>query len=242
MAQSEWKQLNSTLSKYIITKGKPGERPRFWSEVEYNVTILKEEEDEDDQFPSVLATKTKIGLGADEWSRLLELSLQLMDESEVSKFHAIIRSGERVAYKLHLVRIISNFPHVYQCSFQMILPVVQQIKDQGIALFKKKDILNSFFAFSQALKLLIPFEVRANKKCTNLDEPDQDKTDLKKEVKPLLSSLYNNLTACHLAQGNYQQALELSNEVLERSPADIKAIYRKGSALTGKTLIIAKSS
>jgi len=104
-------------------------------------------------------------------------------------------------------------------TFSMLLSVIKDLKNRGVVLYQQKDIINSFNAFSQALKLAIPVEVKFNQN--------------ESEIVCVVASLYNNLAACHLERNNYHQVVELCDQVIVRNPNDIKAVYRKSSALMG---------
>jgi FK506-binding protein 4/5 len=44
----------------------------------------------------------------------------------------------------------------------------------------------------------------------------------------LISTLQNNMTGCHVKVGNWEDAIDLCNSVLEIDSANVKALYRRG--------------
>jgi len=220
--QINWLQLSPNLLKFVEKKGRRGQRPRFGDHVEILTTLSINESEKGIQ-------QLQIGYGLSELSRLLDASALSMDEDEVSKFRAQLSSGEDINYEVNLTRIVSQLPHVYQWESSQLLSTIKHFKEQGVALYREKDIVNSFHAFSRALKLAIPVEVKYNQEAAspNAQEVCQSKT----EILGLIASLYNNLSACHLEQKNFSQVVELCDQAMKRTPNDVKAIFRKSSAL-----------
>jgi len=224
-SNSDWSQLAPGLEKKVIQAGIRGNRPRFWSEVEISVDGTPSPEP---LLPSGDCTKVCIGLSLDESSRTLHTALQLMDEGEVSHFRAKKSDDSWTIFKLHLLRIIELKPPLDCWDSEEVQRVAGQLKDQGISLFREKRIVDSFHLFSRSLKLVLPLEVR-------LKTPKSVETniDFEREIRQFVSSLYNNLAACQLEKKNYASALYLCDQVLERNPNEVKAIYRKATALNG---------
>lgn len=226
-ANSDWSQLSPGLEKKAIQTGIRGKRPRFWSEVEISVDdtpstepLLTSEEG---------CTKVCIGLALDESSRTLHTALQLMDEGEVSHFRAKKSDDSWTIFKLYLIRITELKPPLDCWDTEEIQRVAGQLKEQGISLFREKRIVDSFHLFSRSLKLVLPLEVRLN------TPKSVDSTiDFEHEIRQFVSSLYNNLAACQLEKKNHASVLYLCDQVLERNPKEVKAIYRKATALNGK--------
>ncbi|KAI9563336.1 hypothetical protein GHT06_010797 [Daphnia sinensis] len=210
----EWIQLKDGLLKKIIQKGIEGKRPRFWSEVMGKVIKFPTDSEQENSlpFPEENATENlslfRIGVANDEWTRILELCIQLMDEGEA--------------------------PTLPNWDREEVIKVSKQLKEQGISLHREKQIIDSFYFFGRALKLLIPLEVRlTHELARNPENKDEETIRLKGEITSLVASMYNNLAACQLAEAHYRHVIYLCDQVLERTPTDVKAIYRKASALFG---------
>ena len=229
--QINWIQLNSTLLKFIEKKGRRGQRPQFGDHVEIQTTFLNAEFEKE-------VEKLQIGYGLSESARLLELSALSMDEGEVSQFRAKLSTGEDVNYEINLIQIVSHLPHVSQWELPQLLSAIKHFKERGVALYKEKDIVSSFHAFSRALKLAIPVEVKYNQETASSNVREISEYEM--EIVGLIPSLYNNLGACHLEQKNYDQVVEVSDQAMKRSPNDVKAIFRRSSALIGNVFVLSQ--
>ncbi|KAK4025800.1 FK506-binding protein-like [Daphnia magna] len=236
----EWIQLKEGLLKKIIQKGKEGKRPRFWSEVTGKLIKfpLGSNQDNSVLLPEENTTENlslfRIGVAHDELTRILELCIQLMDEGEVSQFRAKTRNGEWIEFQLYLYEIVSQAPPMPDWDRSEVIRVSKQLKEKGVSLHRGKQIIDSFYFFGRALKLLIPLEVRLTHDLSrNPENKDEETIRLKDEITSLVASIYNNLAACQLAAAHYRHVVYLCDQVLERTPTDLKAIYRKASALFG---------
>lgn len=219
-----WIQLTPDLLKLIEKKGRRGRRPQFGDHVEIQTTLSIANFDEG-------IAQLQIGYGLSESLRLIESSVLSMDEGEVSQFRAQLSSGGSDNYEINLIRIVSHLPHVSKWESSELLLAIQHFKERGVTLYRERDIVNSFYAFSRALKLAIPAEVKYNWETANSKVHEACKSQM--EIVGLVTSLYNNLGACHLEQKNYSQAVELCDQAIKRNPNDVKAIFRKSSALIG---------
>ncbi|XP_057367878.1 FK506-binding protein-like [Daphnia carinata] len=236
----DWIQLKEGLLKKVIQKGNEGKRPRFWSEIMGKVIKFPLGSDQEDSvlLPEENTTENlslfRIGFGNDEWTRILELCVQLMDEGEVSQFRAKTRNGEWLGFQLYLDEIVSQAPTMPCWDRAEVITVSKQLKEQGISLYRGKRIIDSFYFFGRALKLLIPLEVRlTHELARNPENKDEETIRLKDDITSLVASMYNNLAACQLAVSHDRHVVYLCDQVLERTPTDLKAIYRKASALFG---------
>lgn len=234
---SEWIRLNDDLSKKIIHKGTLGNRPHFWSEVELKFVRCSLESD---ILPPVLCSssedcvRVRVGKACDEWSRILNVSIQLMDEGELSLFRAKSGDGTLIEFQLNLVTIVSQALLLPLWEVPNMIEVGHELKNLGVTLHKEKRTVDSFHLFAQALKILLPAEVRLTQQvAANSENVDEQARIWKEEITPTISSLYSNLAACQLEKGNYDMVLHLCDNALERNPSDSKAIYRKASALIG---------
>lgn len=233
---SEWIHLKKDLSKKIIVKGSEGQRPRFWSQVNGKITKFLQDSEEIavQSGPSEEFSGLRIGVAQDEWSRIVETCLQLMDEGEVSQFRTKMRDGVWIGFQIHIINIVLQPLLIPYWEMSEVIDVSKQLKITGISLYRDKRTIDSFHVFSRALKLVLPVESRLDKHIAdNLEKKDEERDVLKKEISLLVASLYNNLAACQLANENYDHVLHLCNQALERNPSDAKTIYRKVSALIG---------
>jgi hypothetical protein len=231
----EWIEIKKGLSKKVIDKGNEGKRPRFWSLINGKVIKFQQRSDEENPIPETTEelSMLRIGVAHDEWFRIIELCFQLMDECEVSQFRAITREAACITFELHLISIVSQASPIPCWVVSEVIEVSKQLKGQGVALHREKKIIDSFYVFAQALKLLIPLEVRLIKQLADNRERKDEAEVLKKEITSSVASMYNNLAACQLVEANYGHVVFLCDQVLERVPSDSKAIYRKASALLG---------
>lgn len=237
----EWIEMKKDLAKKVVEKGHQGKRPRFWCQIDGKVITFQPGTEEGNPIADTTEELSmfRIGVAHDEWSRILELCLQLMDEREVSLFRTKTREGECITFELHLISIISQASPIPCWEVSEVIQVSKQLKEQGITLHRDKKTIDSFYVFARALKLLIPLEVRLIKQLAdNRENKDEEAEVLKKDVTALVASIYNNLAACQLVEANYRHVLHLCDQVLERAPSDPKAIYRKASALLGIVIII----
>lgn len=232
---SEWIHLKKDFSKKVILNGNEGKRPRFWSEVDGKIcktivdstTLCSENWEE--------FSKLRIGMASDEWSRLIETCLQLMNEGEVSEFRARTLEGKSIEFQINLINIVSQPALLPYWEVSEVIQVSKQMKDLAVLLHKEKKTIDSYYLFSRALKTLLPVEIKLTKQLANdAEKKDETKELLKENVTTTVASLYNNLAACQLLEANFGYALQLCDQALERTPSDLKAIYRKASALIGK--------
>jgi tetratricopeptide (TPR) repeat protein len=86
--------------------------------------------------------------------------------------------------------------------------------------FINRNIENAFRHFTHAIKYLI-----------TIDPLKGSAASLEIKNKMLLL-LYNNTAGCHVLKGNWEYAIDLCNRVLEAEPNNVKALYRRGTALT----------
>ncbi|XP_046450206.1 FK506-binding protein-like [Daphnia pulex] len=82
----EWIEMKKDLAKKVIEKGHQGKRPRFWSQIDGKVIKFQPGTEEGNPIADTTEQLSmfRIGVAHDEWSRILELCLQLMDEREAS--------------------------------------------------------------------------------------------------------------------------------------------------------------
>ncbi|KAF7970078.1 hypothetical protein HWV62_25058 [Athelia sp. TMB] len=59
----------------------------------------------------------------------------------------------------------------------------------------------------------------------------EEKKPEKTEVDEMVEKIYNNMSACHMKNENWQRALETANKALAKNEENWKAMFRKGKAL-----------
>ena len=222
MEEEPWIQLGADLSKKILRAGSKGTRAHFWSQVEVNV----------DGAPLSIR-ELRVGQATDEWSRIIDSAVQLQDEGEESQFRTRTRSDNSwTTFRLHFVRITSQSAPLDTWSTDELIQVAEILKEQGISLHRDGRPVDSFYLFSRALKLLLPLETRLDRQQSLSPANDETRAGAER-IHSIISSLYNNLAACQLDQANFLPTVHLCDQALQRKASDVKALYRKGSALYG---------
>jgi len=93
-------------------------------------------------------------------------------------------------------------------------------KELGKENFTNKNLEESFRQFTHAIKYLIVIDPKTA-------------SEASLEIKSnMLTVLYNNTAGCHILKENWEYAIDLCNLVLEVEPNNVKALYRRGTALT----------
>lgn len=231
--------LSDSIQKHLVQRGEEGKKPRFWSEIEVQISNLPTSTLEGLPVSTSLqfsegVLKLQVGLSSDEPARILDQCVQLMNVQEVCQFRVKDSSGAWAALQIALVNIFTEVARVPFWEPQQLLQASNTLRELGVSLYKEKRIADSFHAFSQAVKLVIPIEVKLNKELSGESGvSSREKIALRNECRARIASLYCNLAACHLEKGNHENVLYLCDQVLERSPEDVKAIYRKSSSLIG---------
>ena len=227
----EWISLGVGITKKTCQIGKRGHRPNFWSQISVKFSF----EACDASCPSIIL---RIGTGINQEHRTVEKLAQLMDENETSQFRIeeSNKSGSRIVNcTIALVKIIELAPSIHLWEPRFILDVAKSQKGNGVELYKKNNFVDAFYLFSSAIKLLISLEVQL-RKAINVEETQNSQDPMLEQVTETIAVLYSNMGACHLQLKNYGSALKLSQEALDYNQTDIKAMYRKASALIGKIL------
>ena len=222
----EWIALGVGINKKTCQSGKKGHRPHFWSQIAVKFSF----EACDASCPSITL---RIGTGINPQNRTVEKLAQLMDENETSQFHIEESNKIILTCTITLVKIIELAPPIHLWEPKSITDVAKSQKDNGVELYKKNNFVEAFYLFSSAIKLLISLEVQLRKEI-NVEETQSSQDPMLEQVTETIALLYSNMGACHLQLKNYGFALKLSQEALDHNQKDIKAIYRKASALIGK--------
>lgn len=238
--EHSWNSLSDSIQKHLVESGDSGKKPVFWSEIEVQISNVSASALEELPVSTTVqfsegGLKLRVGLSSDESTRILETCVQLMNVREVSQFRVKDNNGGWAALQIALLDVLTEVPRLPFWEPQELLKASCTLRELGVTLFKEKRIADSFHAFSRALKLIVPIEVKLNKELSGeSSSPSQEKLALRDECKSRIASLYCNLAACHLDKGNHEDVLYLCEQALERNPADVKAMYRKSSSLLGK--------
>ena len=231
---TEWIQVTPKLAKIVIQPGIRGKRFNFWAEIEIKLTNVDTTLVTVAQIPTDKPVKIQIGCADNEFSRIIELCVKLMDLGESSKFKAQMSNREYIYFELSIINAINSSEPVHQWESSEIIRVAQDLKSRGVDLYKEKRTCDAFYLFSEAVKFVIPLEVTFEKPSLQEQaEASQESLLIRAELSRLITSLYSNIAACHLQLHNYDPALQLSDQVLDRNPTEVKAVYRKACALSG---------
>jgi len=155
--------------------------------------------------------------------RLIEICVTKLVAGEESTF-SLRPYREYDLVSCHLYMKLNSFetPELCEMSGGDLCTIASQLKEEGRGHFEAKRFTAAFYKFSRGLKNVTLID---EMKC-----PD----NIQQERRSLISSLYNNLAACHLQKGNkcdYRTVIELCSKALDYAPANIKAFYRRGVAL-----------
>ncbi|TKY89336.1 hypothetical protein EX895_001867 [Sporisorium graminicola] len=124
-------------------------------------------------------------------------------------------------------------------------------KAQGNAAFTKGDIKAALASYHYAVLYLSGLESRSilgllgensgregKPEDLSSDEEDQDDGEQQQQQQPVsvqsekeLSTVYSNMAACHLKQGNYDRAIQTADKSLKCDSGNVKAKYRRAQAL-----------
>lgn len=123
-------------------------------------------------------------------------------------------------FKIELVDYEARKP-IWDWTAKEKYEVALNYKVSGVALYKSVRIVEAFFKFSKACKILITLEP--------IDDHETEET-LRKDIDNLRKVLYNNMAECHLIRGSYERAIKLCDKVLAREENNVKALYRRAVA------------
>jgi tetratricopeptide (TPR) repeat protein len=114
---------------------------------------------------------------------------------------------------------LEEYPQLFRIEDDRKFRLAQHLKNLGVENFKKNLLEEAFRNFTEAIKLLVILDGK-----DGYDVPEelgQAKIELK-------LTLYNNVAGCHVLKKNWELAIDLCNSVLEKQPANVKALYRRG--------------
>lgn len=132
-----------------------------------------------------------------------------------------------VTPKSYRVRIeletFSNVPHVCDMTCADKLQYACGHRDKGSQLFSAKNYRWAFRHFSWSYKYVISLE--------HDNVPGDVATQLELDIQGLKLKCLLNLAACQLQNYSYDHAVENCTHALEIDPNNVKALYRRGTAL-----------
>ncbi|KZP03673.1 TPR-like protein, partial [Athelia psychrophila] len=120
---------------------------------------------------------------------------------------------------------------------QQKLDTAKQKKDTADQAFKAGQTKDALRSYHEALMYLLGIDRNALKGLTGGSAPEppakegEEKKPEKTEVDELVEKIYNNMSACHMTNKNWQRALDTANKALSKNENNYKAVFRKGKAL-----------
>lgn len=111
--------------------------------------------------------------------------------------------------------LVSESFELYDLSPDRIEELTRSLKDAGILLFSNGYAIDAFYKFSEAFKLCSLAHPRTRKSA---------------QVN-FISTLQSNMASCHVKLGNWENAIDLCNAVIEQDPNNVKALFRRGVSL-----------
>ena len=148
-----------------------------------------------------------------------ELNVELQDTS-LGSVPGAPNGSTKVVYYVHLLSL-ERGKDVWKLSNQERVELAKHHKILGTDIFKAGDIKAAAVHYSKALKYLIPVKV---------DDTLQE--GFHKDILTLKNITLLNLAACQLKFKQDDYAAQNCSKVLQTEPENIKALYRRGLALT----------
>ncbi|CAL8111520.1 unnamed protein product [Orchesella dallaii] len=144
--------------------------------------------------------------------RLLDVCLTKLHVGETGQFSVkCSRSKSACNITLKLISI-EDSKELHELNSEQVDKAASCLKDQGVELFSKGFVIDAFYKFSKASKYIH----LVNPRCRHIHQ-----------VK-LVSTLQSNMASCHVKVGNWEDAIDLCNMVLEKDPNNVKVLYRRG--------------
>lgn len=132
-----------------------------------------------------------------------------------------------VTPKSYRVRIrlesFSDAPHVCDMTVADKWRYAYEHKDKGSRLFSSKNYRWAFRHFSWSYKYVVSLE--------HDEVPEDVASQIELNIKDLKLKCLLNLAACQLQNCSYDYAVENCAQALEIDPKNVKALYRRGTAL-----------
>ena len=150
----------------------------------------------------------------------LNVQLQTLQDTSSGSLPDVPDECTKVVYSVHLLSF-ERGKDVWKLSNQERVELAKHHKTLGTDIFKAGDIKAAAVHYSKALKYLIPAKV---------DDALQE--SFQKDILALRNVALLNLAACQLKFKQDHYAAQNCSKVLQTEPENIKALYRRGLALT----------
>jgi len=105
----------------------------------------------------------------------------------------------------------------------------RQKKDVGDQAFKAGDLKVALRSYHESLMYLHGLNTTAAQAAAPAGR--ESPKNQNPEIDEMLEKIYNNMSACHMKQGNWQRALDTADKALKKNEKNYKAMFRKGKAL-----------
>ncbi|XP_046741224.1 FK506-binding protein-like [Diprion similis] len=224
-----WESADSSIEKEILVPGKfskkPTERSRCSVRIEdVNSSGLSDNPEtihSDYIRPSSTGeVTTTIGDAECRVDEYIERTIQTMFTGEQSLVRMKLDDAFCLSFRIKLLVCEMHAP-IWEWSSKEKYDVASRYKEAGVRLYKSSRIVDAFWKFSKACKILISLEPICE---DDIEEP------LRHDVENLRRILYNNMAECHLIRKNFEHTVSLCHKVLERDGNNVKALYRRAVA------------
>ncbi len=144
----------------------------------------------------------------------LEIQSSMVKDAITAKAQTL-KAAVTIFYLVDLLSF-KNDKDVWDLTNQERLSLSRELKGAGTERFKAGEVQSAAVCYSSALKYLIP---------VGIEKADGEAVSLR-------IALLLNLAACHLKFEQNNHVVSNCTKVLELDPDNLKAIYRRGVALT----------
>lgn len=219
--------------KRIITKGVGVQRPTHLAKVVLNILgVAVSSQGVNLEFDRRELFPITVGEACDELSETLETCICTMLVGEKCQMelrgveyvhtadgiHVLRKNAElsRVLYTIQLVTL-DYVPGIWELDTATKLQLAQRFKELGNARYKQSLFLPAAVLYAKGLRYVISI-VPADKET--------------EAVLTMRSAMLLNLSACQVKLGYYEAVVKNCSKVLQRDSNCVKALYRRGVALT----------
>lgn len=238
MSPRQWESADGSIKKSVIKQGVFAKKPIEGSTCDIvveniNVSGTSVDDLKERYHTEILDGKREkmliVGEACAEIDRKIERAIQMMHTNEKSLVTVIVPSllvnGELVTLECEVTLIkCVRYKPVWEWSPEEKYEMALRYKESGVELYRNSRIIDAFYKFSRACKLLITLEPIAD-----LESNER----LKSSICELRLALYNNMAECQLKQENFNHVVSLCTKVLNKDRSNVKALYRRGVAFGG---------